>query len=267
MTNSCSSAVRAEVASSREHLVVAALERVAGGALHPDVGSDPAQDDGVHAATPQLQIQLSAVEGAPLPLGEHEVTRLPVHFGYQFGPVRRALSRRHVARVGGRGAARPCRPARASPASTRSHRRPCAGRRQGRWPAPPRPGRSAEPASLRRCHAADRSPRARSASVRDQGYFLVHSVTSRIVASAGQMCGQDNVHQRPSGRAPLRPDAWRSAGSTSTGSVDGEPQSSASLGDAGVVGPRLDAGHDGVIQPLHGSARVEVRRSGAWAAR
>ena len=47
----------------------------------------PAEHDLGHAAAAQLQIQVRAVEGAPLLLGDADVAGLPVEFGYQLRPV------------------------------------------------------------------------------------------------------------------------------------------------------------------------------------
>jgi len=53
--------------------VEAQLPGVAGGRFHADIGGNSAQDNGVDAATAQLQLQIGAVKGAPLAFGDFDI--------------------------------------------------------------------------------------------------------------------------------------------------------------------------------------------------
>lgn len=54
----------------RYHQVKAQLPGVTGGGFHTDVGGDPAQNNSVYPATAQLELQVSAIECAPLAFGD-----------------------------------------------------------------------------------------------------------------------------------------------------------------------------------------------------
>ena len=53
----------------RDHQVKAQLPGVTGGGFHTDIGGDPAQNNRVDPATAQLELQVGAVECAPLAFG------------------------------------------------------------------------------------------------------------------------------------------------------------------------------------------------------
>ncbi len=80
-----------------EDLLVPTLIGVASGALHPDVGRDPAEDDRSNAPTPELQIEVSAVEGSSLPLAYDVVASPGPELRHDLVPPgRRALPRRRL---------------------------------------------------------------------------------------------------------------------------------------------------------------------------
>ena len=56
-----------------DHQIKAQLPRVAGGRLHADVGGNAAQDDGVDAATAELQLEIGTVKSAPLAFGHFNI--------------------------------------------------------------------------------------------------------------------------------------------------------------------------------------------------
>src|SRR5580658_7080279 len=59
----------------RNHQLVPMFRRAARRGLNPYVGRDTAEHDVAHAATPQLQVQLSSIECAPMTLGDDQVRR------------------------------------------------------------------------------------------------------------------------------------------------------------------------------------------------
>ncbi len=84
-----------------EDLLVPTLVGVAGRALHPEVGRDAAEEDGVDPPAPQLQIQVGAVERAPLPLAHDVVTILRAELRHDLIPPQRwALPRRRLINQG-----------------------------------------------------------------------------------------------------------------------------------------------------------------------
>src|ERR1035437_3629513 len=72
-----------------EYLLVAPLEGIAGRALDADAGRDPAQDDCVDTSAAELQVQLGAVEGAPLAFRDEDVGGLPSKLRDYLRPIGR----------------------------------------------------------------------------------------------------------------------------------------------------------------------------------
>src|SRR5882757_8583416 len=61
--------------------VIAVFVRGPGGRLHPGTGGDPAQHDLRDAAPAQLDVEIGAVEGAPVSLGHNNVLGMPGQIG------------------------------------------------------------------------------------------------------------------------------------------------------------------------------------------
>src|ERR1035441_6185113 len=69
--------------------LVAAFVGVARRALHAELGGDAADHNRREAATAELQVEIGAVERAPLALQNHNVARLLIELGNQLTPIRR----------------------------------------------------------------------------------------------------------------------------------------------------------------------------------
>src|SRR3546814_7687597 len=87
---------------SSDLLAVALFPAGPRGRFDADAGDDAAQHDGVDAAAAQLQVQLGAVEGIPLPLGDQNVGGLVVKLRRNVPPVKigRASWRESVCQYG-----------------------------------------------------------------------------------------------------------------------------------------------------------------------
>lgn len=83
------SAVMPVIASSAKIDLVIALVGVARGALHAELRRNAADYNRREPSAAQLQIKISPVERAPLPLQDHNVAGLAVKLGNQFAPIRR----------------------------------------------------------------------------------------------------------------------------------------------------------------------------------
>jgi len=62
------------------------LERISRGRFNTDTGGDSAQYDGFDAAAAKVQVEVGAVERAPLAFCHHDVARLGTKFGRDFIP-------------------------------------------------------------------------------------------------------------------------------------------------------------------------------------
>jgi len=71
-----------------ENLIVAMVKRRAGRRLHAHVGRNPGENYGVDGSAPQLDIQVGAVKGTPLVLGDDGVAEFLSQLGNEFCPIR-----------------------------------------------------------------------------------------------------------------------------------------------------------------------------------
>jgi hypothetical protein len=63
-----------------KHQFVPAFIRISGGAFHSKLGRNAAQDDGRKPLSPQLKVEISAVESSPLALQNHGVAGAAAEF-------------------------------------------------------------------------------------------------------------------------------------------------------------------------------------------
>ena len=91
MAKACSCAVDTGDAVFDEHDLIAVFEGLPRRGLHAHVGRDTPDHQGLDATAPQLQVELGAVEGAPLPLGDDDIPRRLLQFRRESGPFRGQL--------------------------------------------------------------------------------------------------------------------------------------------------------------------------------
>ena len=85
-----------------ENLFVAQFIRIARRALHANVGSDTREHDRSETAPAQLQVEVGAVKGAPLPLGDQVVRCLNGQARSEFIYIGRQFARRRPRLVANR---------------------------------------------------------------------------------------------------------------------------------------------------------------------
>src|SRR5580704_14724020 len=56
-------------------------------ALDPEVGRDPAEDDGSDSASSKLQLEVCSIKGSPLPFRNYDVCLPGPHFWHELCPI------------------------------------------------------------------------------------------------------------------------------------------------------------------------------------